>query len=288
MLDFLATLPGPTFLLYFSLATVLIIGLARFALWVDGSTRHAMPGPTRLQPRSLAALRAGRQGLIQLALLRLWQTEQLYLEPGAGLRRPRLVSRGMGTVPRDPTEALLHRFAFGKSRRPGEFFKDRALRLKVEQGAASVYQELERMRLLRSPAQRRTARWVRWLALLLLLLLGGTRLTLDLLAGQALGPLPAALLLALAFTWLMLRPPVTTRLGRQFLRVMRKRFAWMKSAPSEESDPGLVMALFGVAGLAKFPELADFHRVFMGTGRRAAGDGEAGSDGDGDGGNGGD
>lgn len=285
---FFAGLSGPDFLIYFSVLAALILGLARLSLWADGSVRYQMPGPTRLQPRSLAALRDGSHSLIYLALLRLWQSQQVCLDPGAG-RHPRVISRGTGMVPRDPTEALLHRFAFSQPRRPMDFFRDRGLSLKVNNNAASVYQELERMHLRRSQAQMRGARRLRLLILALLLLLGGSKLVVDLAHGQAMGPLPGLLVLMLCCAWLLLRPSVTTRLGRKYLRVIRKRFVWMKSAPSEEADPALVLALFGVSGLAGFPDLADFYHLFGGKASHDAGtDGNSNEDGDagGDGGGG--
>jgi uncharacterized protein (TIGR04222 family) len=279
MLDLLIRVPGPDFLLYFAQLAALAILLGWIWIRRDGTGSLPVPGPTRLDARALAALRGGRQGLLHLARLRLWEAGLIKARGGAD-GKDQLVANACQPLPTDPIETLVYRFSAARERAPGDYFKDKSLhRRQLRTGA---------VRLL---AARRVRTWV----VLGVLALGGAKLVLGILHAKPIGFLVLLLALSLILALVLLRPPLTTALGRAFLASMRQRLAWMKTNSRPNSDPGLAVALFGLAAVAGVAGLIGFHQAFAGTERNAGdssggcgGGGCGGSDsGGGDGGGGG-
>ena len=294
MLDLLIRVPGPDFLLYFAQLAALAILLGWIWIRRDGTGSLPVPGPTRLDARALAALRGGRQGLLHLALLRLWEAGLIKARGGAD-GKDQLVANACQPLPTDPIETLVYRFSAARERAPGDYFKDKSLHRQIDLAAKPVYDELERLQLRTGAVRLLAARRVRTWVVLGLLALGGTKLVLGILHAKPIGFLVLLLALSLILALVLLRPPLTTALGRAFLASMRQRLAWMKTNSRPNSDPGLAVALFGLAAVAGVAGLIGFHQAFAGTERNAGdssggcgGGGCGGSDsGGGDGGGGG-
>ena len=73
MLNFIESIPGPLFLLYYIILMVACFGLAWFLLNApDGSTAYRLPLSKRHSPMAIAILNNGESDAIELSIFSLW------------------------------------------------------------------------------------------------------------------------------------------------------------------------------------------------------------------------
>ena len=76
-MDFLISIPGPAFLLYFSIYSVCLIFILARYLRRDGTEGMEPPEPTRMSAIDLALLKNGVKGAITILVFNLWQKKAI-------------------------------------------------------------------------------------------------------------------------------------------------------------------------------------------------------------------
>ena len=80
-IDFLISIPGPTFLVCFSLYSILIIYFTSYFLKRYDTTRNLeVPEPTKLSSLEIAILRKGIKGAIVHSIFNLWRKKAITIE----------------------------------------------------------------------------------------------------------------------------------------------------------------------------------------------------------------
>jgi uncharacterized protein (TIGR04222 family) len=265
MFDLLIQIPGPNFLIHFSIFSTVCIALGWFWLRLsDSSTSYSLPALTRFSPFEIAALRDGRKGVIQTALFSLWHKGDLSV---AGKGRTAVIHRNNfeRSTPLNPIEETVYQFTSMFSRDPTYFFRNKSLHKAVDIQLKSINRTLEGAHLKKTEAALTSALIIRSLVLFLILGIGLTKLFFGFYYDK---PILFLVILLIIFTFIVfrvLKPTLTTRLGRRYLKKLNDHFAWVKSAPSDKLDPTLTIAIFGVTALASFTEFSSFEQAFAGT-----------------------
>jgi uncharacterized protein (TIGR04222 family) len=266
MTDMLIQIPGPVFLKIFMGFSGLCIILA----WLqarDTTTRYRIPEPTDLNAMEIAALRGGKNAAIRTALFALWNREMLRFEGEAKSTRIRSIP---SQQPREnEIEEAVYQFA-QFPRHPDNLFSDPLLNAHVRDHLKPVNEKLGRMRLLRTKEDQKKTWQAFWAAFLAIAALGGTKFFLGLQRGKPVGFLIALLVVSFIALMVILKPTRGTRptkLGRRYLKSLRKHFNWLKDSITQgQTGEGMHLdmgiAVFGTGMLAGLPFYSSFIEAF--------------------------
>lgn len=284
MLEFIRSIPGPQFLLYFSLFTLAAVIVGR--LIINAPSRGLrMPEPSSFPPSTVAVLRGGWELVIKTVIFGMWQRGLIEIADDSaaaegksfrifGLElkssakdNSKVLRRVDGALaPTDRVEMAVWKF-LSRSRKPGDVFKDATLRSFVETYVNQTRLELERKGLLKSSGQLRMA-WFTFFALLALVMgIGITKLYLGLIYNRPVFILALLLPVALFLLIILLKPwTKLTPLGKQFLKRLEQHFEWLKEAVKGHEKPGVdpayAFAIFGTTVLAGTLLYASFSEAF--------------------------
>jgi uncharacterized protein (TIGR04222 family) len=260
MMDMIIQLPGPIFLLYFTLLAtfVLVIGW----LWVktDGSIRHSLPEMSCLSPFEIAALRDGCRGVIQSALFNLWNNNLITLTGKGNASQIRRVNSS-SHQPENEIEEILYQFASIK-RRPTDFFLDPGVLYRIDKQMKSINNTLEKLHLKRTYSQLTRSWLALWITLVIILCLGGLKLYFEIISGDSVEFLMMTIALLVIITLNVLTPSQQSQLGQLYLKKLAHHFGRLKTENNNNIDSNFRVAIFGIQALACSPQFASFEQVF--------------------------
>jgi uncharacterized protein (TIGR04222 family) len=280
MIDMLIQIPGPIFLLYFGLFSIIGIVFGRFWIRADGSSHYLLPEPTALNPYEMAALQDGPKRVIQTALFNLWH-RQLLVTSGKGNHAEVKSLDSSKQRPNGRIEEIIYQFA-QITRKPPDFFNNSGLRLSLNPPLKRINQTLEQLHLKRTEAQMTQARWKMWLILFTILGIGLIKLHFGLYYEHPVFWLILFLIIVPMVAFFILKPHPNTRLGHHYQNKLAEHLEGIQA--HSDFDLTFSVALFGLSGLAGIAAFEAFGDTFEETISPSGVPGGAGADSGGDGG----
>ena len=260
MIDLIIQLPGPIFLLYFTLLTTFSIAIGWLWVKTDGSTRYPLPEMTCLNLFEIAALRDGCRGVIQTALFNLWNNNLITLTGKGNTSQIRRVNSS-SHQPENEIEEILYQFASIK-RRPVDFFLDPNVIYRVDKQMKFINYTLEKFHLKRTEPQLTRSWLALWIILVIILFLGGIKLYFEIMAGDTVDFLMMTIALLVIITLNVLTPSQQSQLGQLYLKKLAYHFSWLKTENNNDIDSSLRVAIFGIQALVGSPLFASFEQAF--------------------------
>ncbi len=263
MIDLLASVPGPAFLVFYACLTLVCVVAGRWMIGRDSSTGFTMPDFAHFDSITLATLTGGWSHAVRTALFDLWNRGLVTID-GSGteatVRQAQIsaaeASRGLKSV--KPLTAAVYRHVTG-TMTAGDIFAAPGLKEAAEQYLSLVYRDLDRYHLIKNDDDRRRAWTVFGIFLAIMYGVGFSKLIMGMSRGRPVLFLMIFLAASCVLLLLGLRPwEQASSLGRRYLSALNDHFAWTKERLKSRSlaagiDPTFVVALFGAAVLAATP-----------------------------------
>lgn len=277
VIDFLISIPGPSFLFFFTLFIIFSL----FVAWVwgpDDSNRFKLPKLTRFDCFSVAALN-GPASVIRTAIFNLWSRNLIKLHREG--KNSTLSANGSGKETYHPIEAeVLHFLSSPKD--STDLFSDPHLKEKIEENLKHINTSLQNAHLMRSDLEKAKIWKFCFLVIAIFLTIGGMKLYFGIIFDKPFFFLIFLLILSIIFTFLVLRPTrLATSLGKKYLRELEKHFLWVKGQIQSGKAPhgiemGLVAAIFGPEIFAQSAHFSPFYHSFRKSDHSSGGCGGCG------------
>lgn len=290
MFEYLIHIPGKTYLAIYAALALTSIAMGWFTT-LDDSTRYKEPSPTKFDAITIACL-IGLPHVIRTVIFGLWSRNMVRFEGDE--RNPTVIATvGPEQGQNNIEKRLLH--FLRQSHNPLVLFSNTHLRKELNEDLEPNRQALLRAHLLLDPDEKKRLVKTFWLLFLVLLAAMLAKLIWGVSRHKPVGFLILEFIVAFILLLVLLRPwKITTRLGKSYLKTLKKHFEWVKKELDGGKipagmDPSLALAVFGAGMFSKIPEFDAFHRTFH---RSSTSDSSAcggcgyGSDGGSDGGGG--
>jgi uncharacterized protein (TIGR04222 family) len=274
---------------YLSLSIVTIV-LGWLWLNIDDSIRYPLPELTELNSFEIAGLRDGKKGIIQTGLFNLWRYRLIIIK-GKGEQTRILQKRVFRDWPLGYFEQILHDFA-SDPRKPEEFFSYTGLQSEINTFIQAINQNLEERHIKRTTCELKQAWqafWVIAFFLVNIVSMGSIKLYFEIAYSKPVDFLVTFIIMMIfiatiiSMILLFLIPSRSTQLGRRYQKQLKRHFKWFKEKAIHETNPTILVAIFGVSATENFSLFASFEKDF----NPRAHPGGTGGGGNGDGGNGG-
>jgi uncharacterized protein (TIGR04222 family) len=282
----------PSYFYLSLLIATLVIGW----LWlnIDNSTHYPLPELTELNEFEMATLRDGKNGIIQTALFNLWRYRLIMIK-GKGEQTRILQKRIFKDWPLGRIEKIFHHFA-SDPRKPEEFFSNTGLQSEINKFIQPIEQNLEERHLKRTTYELKQA-WQTFSVIAFFLVsivsLGGIKLYFDMAYNKPVDFLITFFIMmifiatVILMILLFLIPSRSTQLGHRYQKQLKQHFKWFKEHAIHQTNPTILVAIFGVSATDNFSLFASFEKEFNprahpgGTGGVGHGGGHDGGDGGG-------
>lgn len=260
MMDMIIQLPGPIFLVYFTLLSTFCILIGWLWVKTDGSIRYPLPNVDSLNPFEIAALREGYRGVIQIALFNLWKNNLITLTGKGNALQIRRISSS-SHQPENEIEEILYQFASIK-RRPADFFLDPGVLYRLDKPIKYINHILEKLHLKRTPSQLARSWLALWFTLFIILSLGGIKLYFEIIAGDSVEFFMITIALLVVVTLNVLTPAQQSQLGHLYQKKLATHFEWLRTENNNDINSSLRVAIFGIQALAGSSLFASFEQAF--------------------------
>lgn len=255
MIEILLQIPGPIFLKYYIILSVICIVLGWLLVNADGSTKYSLPRLTFFGTTAIAALRGGTNAVIRYTIFSLWNRKLVNITKHWWKHDDiEVVAKPSEKIILKSIEGEIYKFLQSTEKSPNPL-KDTGLRGRIEQYLEPTYKEFEQLRLIRSKSIRVWAWIVTILIFLVIYIIGGTKLYLGITHNHPVGFLIILLIIWMIVLFKVLKPwSISTRLGRRYLKSLKKRFGRFPSFSVAISGVGILAytSLYGFFGGA-FP-----------------------------------
>jgi len=249
-MDFLINIPGPMYLIYFSIFSIAVIIFAYRAVNADSTDVLDVPEPTRLSPLDIAVLKNGGRGAILLSVFTLLRKNaiEVFEEDGSVWVEQLAVE----TSSFNPMEKAVYRYASIRRSFPTLFFPSSIPNL------AEIVVSSENVLIEKGILQTSEMVDKRWKALVFgamaIVCFSGVKMYLGYMRNM---PISFLVLLTIVYLLVLLNVAVPKRtgltaLGRKFLTLTQTRFEWMNKelagdALLSHKDMPYCVAYFGPA-----------------------------------------
>lgn len=251
MFELIRQIPGPVFLVAFSAFSLFCMVLMRLLTDADGSSSHAFMEHPDLDPVAVALLQGGVNSVIRSRVFSLMNLGLVFIED----QKKRMRVRASGKASPGGLSALDSEvLAFlSTARKPGELFRNKGFRTRVENCLADVRASLERRHLIRSQIQQGRAVRIALFFGVLIAAFGGLKLYLGVTHGKPVAFLVIFLLVSeLVLFFIFKKGKGLTRGGRDYLKNLRERFKWTLTRQTlpQGVDPAYLVALYGAGHMS--------------------------------------
>ncbi len=291
MLDWLVKIPGTEFVKYFSLMSLICIGVAWWLVRVSNGG-YPLPDKNQFDPITFAVLQGRWQAAIDVVVVQLIERNIVEVTDKDGYKTLSIKTR---TVDLSPVEHVVYDYLVVP--KSGSQFDGADIQVAMENELQSVYRELENMHLYKTEEEVVRGKITTYFILFCLEVLAITKIYFAIIYNKPFLIL-AILMLGIYFAVVYIVRPGdrVTRLGRQYVREVKNHFAWLKTGLSNSRGehsflPNYAMrtAIFGV-GILAYSEMFDGYQAFAQDKRElernnsGSGDGSGGDSGSSDGG----
>lgn len=264
MLEYLRSIPGPWFLLIFTIVLIVLVVIGRALRFFDGSPRFPIPGYQTFGPTAIAVLRGGTEEAIKLAVYRL-HSSSLMLIGDMGVPASRyafcLKSVPRGRVHVNDVEWIIYRSTSDWTR-PADLLvtlsgpsRRQSIRGRCEAALAPVERTLLDNGLMKTPRMLLIG-WLKFFVLMAILIaLGVTKLAMGIYYGR---PASFLFLMMLAYPYILYwaaapKGRLTTR-GQSYLNFLERYYKWAHdSMLYGDTLPGmdrtLIVAVYGIQAM---------------------------------------
>lgn len=233
--DFLISIPGPEFLIYFIFLSIVCIITGRWIAFHDGTEKYPLPDARALDFIEIAAMRGGRAAVLQAAVFDLWQRKLLVIPDES---KKEIISVESSEKPGPSIQAAIFIF-FKKRRKASELFTDKEISEIIDVYLGSAYQKLEIIGLMLNKNDRLRIMTVFCITFWVIFGIGLAKLYFGLKYGRPVAFL--VILLFLSFLGIMtafkpFKKRRASRLGIKYLDFLHHHFSWLKQAVSKGDD----------------------------------------------------
>jgi uncharacterized protein (TIGR04222 family) len=264
MAEFIVHIPGPVFLIFFSVLSVMCIIMAKILIARDGYENLPVPEPSQFEPTAIASLRGGWGAVIRVTLFNLWERKMIEIT-GSGIET-RIKSAGTGDHS-NAIEAIILKI-LTEPKKPSDLFKDKSLIAAVESHLRTVNMKFEKIHLIRTTDDKKRAWVITLSAFCIFMLIGIFKTYMGIMRDK---PVVFLVLLMVLFTVinLVVQKPwkSITGLGNKFIKKARENYESMKGEISrgiipDGANPAMAVAVFGVGILAGSALFAAYSSAF--------------------------
>jgi uncharacterized protein (TIGR04222 family) len=252
MTEFIVHIPGPVFLLFFSVLSIICIIISKILISRDGYENLPVPEPSQFEPTAIASLRGGWGAVIRVTLFNLWERKMIEIT-GSG-NDTRIKSSGTGEHG-NAIEAKIFKI-LTEPQKPSNLFKDKSLITAVDGYLREANLKFEKIHLIRTKDDKKKAWMITLSAFCIFILIGMFKTYMGIMRDK---PVVFLVLLIVLFTviHLVVQQPwkSITGLGNKFLKKAQENFGSLKDEISrgiipEGANPAMAVAVFGVGILA--------------------------------------
>ncbi|MCG8698464.1 MAG: TIGR04222 domain-containing membrane protein [Bacteroidales bacterium] len=252
MIEELVKIPGPIFLIYFTLYCGVVILLSRWFVLRDFTSKYEVPEPTTLTPLDISILKNGVPGAITATLYSL--SKKKLIKVSKNQHGVFIKKSNSKTTSSEPLEQLFLNYV-GKSTRYSSFFKKTSKKTVAKRIAPNI-EKLKKLRLI-PDKEVKQYRWLMFiLAIILILTVGITKTNLGIANDKPVGLLVLLQLVALVALYFAIKPLShrVTYLGHKVLKKMKIRFEWVLNESDTTANPNtndilFALSIWGVAPL---------------------------------------
>jgi uncharacterized protein (TIGR04222 family) len=264
--NFIADMYGPTFLAFYALVILAVIGAARWRVWSSDRT-HEEQGdnfPDPPDPIDVALLRGDVTEVLRLTVVELVHRGYLRVRDSRflGIRTGEKISHA-ANPPDAQHLSPLQRAVFDRFHLPtaaADLFDDGSLQEYVRSRCLEAERRLQDHRLITPAEVKRTALKTAVFASMVVLGLGGYKLAVALAKGKSnVGFLIGMAIVGVVLVALASTAPRISRRGKAYLARLRDRYARLKhgisslNQPVDDSALVFAVALFGLPALEGTP-----------------------------------
>jgi uncharacterized protein (TIGR04222 family) len=266
MSNWLLNIPGPYFLLFFSLVSM---GLAAFCWYFfDGSSKnYALPDINKIDPLTFAVLRDGWRVAIDVTVIQLLERKIIGTKQIDGKEMLYIRTE---TADLSNLEAIVYDYL--KVPKSPSYFKGAKIKETVYTCLQPVYRELEKLQLLKNKSQLRLQMWIAVIIIMGLEFLAAAKFQLGIMQHKPVEILVPTMLLAPFIMWKIIRPAqMKTKLGKKYINAVTVHFNWLKDKLASHSaglDYAFGVALFGI-GILPVSGVLGSYRAFAQSGLAA-------------------
>lgn len=244
MIDFLISIPGPSFLLIYVAFSAGVILLCRWFARHDKTSSIPTPEPTTLQAWELAYLKDGIKGAIKASFVALLKRELLFVKKDR--KKAYLRARSKATSQSILEQEIL---TFFKREKPyADLFRTETI-LGIERRLSPQVEDLRKKGLLPTTSDKVRGRLALLAGLILLTSVAGTKIYFGISLFKPVTFLIILMIAAIITHIIVLTRTQRTTLARRLLATAQKRFRWSKSSPSafhNNDDLVYAVALYGM------------------------------------------
>lgn len=257
MIDLLISIPGPQYLLYYSVFAVAVIIISKLLADDDGSEDLSIPDTAVYTPYDIAYMKEGTLHVIKTAIFSLWRQKLIEV---SGMKASEARFNLVKNAP--PRENEIENIVYNYLKLPAtaaEIERDDKLRREIEKAISAGIERMKKDRLVKSEAD--SGRAWQWAAFcgLSTVLGGAVKIVLGIYRGKNVGFLVMLTLIFFFAGFFTICPfSVTTVLGRKFLASSKDKLKWamdkLKAGNLPEGfDPALLIAVFGISEMGGSP-----------------------------------
>ncbi|MBK8806936.1 MAG: TIGR04222 domain-containing membrane protein [Bacteroidales bacterium] len=249
MLEFIKEIPGPYFLIIYSIVSVIVIILAKKYAENDYTKNLEIPEPTKFTPLDIALLRKGIKGTVIVSIFNLWRNKKIDIKKEKGNIALKQLSSDCNGLNKLESVILKNTQT---QKLYNHFFTPSSIKT-IQKILQPNMENLEMNRLISDSKVKKRYWNAAIFSLVILLLFGGTKLFLGLSRGKPVVFLVILIVLSVISIFYFIKPQNVkfSALGRKFLNHASKRFEWLKSNENNAllMDDNLLygIALFGIS-----------------------------------------
>jgi uncharacterized protein (TIGR04222 family) len=250
MIELLKSIPGPHFLLYYTIFAILVLIIARKLLQNDPSSYRKFPDATKMDPYAIAYLTQGLEGTIMLALFKLRQAKKIDMTTVDGeVRCTRLTDNQTGLSPIEssifktisPTcytvrDIINHNF-------------NPYLSLEIK----NLKRDLQESGLLPDESIIDYKKRIKVSSYILLIVTGGAKLLIGINYHRPIFYLMMVIVISIVVCSISLCSNQKTTLQKRFLSIYSEKFRWLRENPSPSRlTPANIIFGFALFGFSAF------------------------------------
>lgn len=268
MFDFIVEIPGPFFLLIFSLISGTIITFAK--LWVksfDKSNYYRFPSVDQFNYIDIATLIGGRNAVIRTVLFNMYNKKAIDI---TGKGRRTLIGKTFKHFTfENNIESEIYNY-IDSTKKPSDFFNDTKLLCKIDRPIIKIYKKLENMHLILHQEVNKKAKQATIVAGSIILLMGGTKLFFGIQRNKPVIFLVLLLIISLISLLVVLKPTSKYRqsaLSKRFIKRLEEHYSWMVNDLKNgkgfiDYNPAISYAIWGGAAIAGILFFKTFKNAF--------------------------
>lgn len=250
MINDLINIPGPIFLIVFSVYAVGIILIFKRYVNKDYSLNYEVPEPTKLEPIDIAILKNGVKGAITTSIFNLWRLKGVDISKNKNSIV--LKQKPTDTSKFNKLEKTIYKYILSP-----KFYRQLYMKTSVKTIDKILIPNKTRLQELHlAPDSKVIQRHLKGVILgsLFLLCFGGLKLYFGIVRGKPFGILIVLIIFSIIVLILVIKPTniKTSALGKKMLKTTQQRFSWLKSSNKGAEllmDENLLygIAIFGIS-----------------------------------------